>query len=69
MISRRAEQSLRKTSRPWRPAIAIAALAALVAGCADVPAQQAVRVDSAASTRKLAALPRKPGELTPVSIY
>jgi curli biogenesis system outer membrane secretion channel CsgG len=63
------ELLLQEPSRPWRPAIAIAAIAVVLAGCADVPAQQAVRVDSAASTRQLKALPRKTGELIPVSIY
>jgi curli biogenesis system outer membrane secretion channel CsgG len=68
-MTRRTELLLQETSRHWRPRIAIAAIAALVAGCADVPAQQAVRVDSAASTRQLKALPRKTGDLIPVSIY
>jgi curli biogenesis system outer membrane secretion channel CsgG len=69
MMTRGTELSLQETSRHWRPAMVIAAIAALVAGCADVPAQQPVRVDSAASTRQLKALPRKTGELIPVSIY
>lgn len=42
---------------------------ALVAGCADLPQDQLARVDAAPSTRQLQALPRKTGELTPVSIY
>jgi curli biogenesis system outer membrane secretion channel CsgG len=69
MMTRRTEFSLQKTSRRRWPALAIAAMAALVTGCADAPAQQPVRVDSAASTRQLKALPRKTGELIPVSIY
>ncbi len=71
-MTRRTEPSLQETSRHCRPGIAITAIAAiavLVAGCADVPAQEAARVDTAASTRHLQALPRKTGELTAVSIY
>ncbi len=68
-MTRRTELSLQETSPHWGHGIAIAAIAALVAGCADLPAQEPARVDSAASTRQLKALPRKTGELTPVSIY
>jgi curli biogenesis system outer membrane secretion channel CsgG len=69
MTTRRTELSLHEPRRHPRPGIAIAALVALVAGCADLPANEPVRVDAAASTRQLQALPRKTGELTPVSIY
>lgn len=68
-MTRRTEPSLQETSRRWWPGIAITAIAALVAGCADLPVQEPARVDATASTRQLKALPRKPGELTPVSIY
>ena len=72
MMTRETELSLLETSRRWRPGIAvtaIASIAALVAGCADVPVQEPARVDAAASTRQLKALPRKTSELIPVSIY
>lgn len=72
MMTRGTELSLLETSRRWRPGIAItaiASIAALVAGCADVPVQEPARVDAAASTRQLKALPRKTSELIPVSIY
>jgi len=68
-MTRRIELSLRETSRHWAPAIAFAAIAALAVGCADLPVQEMARVDASASTRQLRALPRKTGELTPVSIY
>ena len=72
MMTRGTELSLLETSGRWRPGIAItaiASIAALVAGCADVPVQEPARVDAAASTRQLKALPRKTSELIPVSIY
>lgn len=48
--------------------------AALVAtltctACANTPSEQPVQVDSARSTQSLKKLPRKPGELTAVTIY
>ena len=72
MMTRGTELSLLEKGRRWRPGIAItaiASIAALVAGCADVPVQEPARVDAAASTRQLKALPRKTSELIPVSIY
>jgi curli biogenesis system outer membrane secretion channel CsgG len=60
---------LGRPSRAWRMGIALSVLSALFAGCANVPADEPARVDATASTRQLMALPRKTGELTPVSIY
>jgi curli biogenesis system outer membrane secretion channel CsgG len=42
---------------------------AFVAACANTPAYEAPRVDAAVSTQALKQLPRKQGELVPVSIY
>jgi len=52
----------------WR-AIPVAACAVLIAGCANLPRNEAPRVDAAPSTPVIKALPRKPGELVTVSIY
>ena len=41
----------------------------LLAGCANTPTYQAPHVDAGPSTPMVKALPRKPGELTSVSIY
>ncbi len=48
--------------------LAAALAALLVGGCAHTPADTPARVDAAPSTQALKALPRKRGELTPVSI-
>lgn len=57
----------------FRGASALAAVAATVAafmtGCADMPAYEPPHVDAAPSTALIKALPRKPGELTAVTIY
>lgn len=56
-------------ARSWATAAA-AVLAALACGaCANPPSHEAPRVDAAPSTQALKAQPRKPGELTTVSIY
>jgi len=47
---------------------ALAALT-LLGACAATPAVEPARVDAAASTKALMALPRRSGELVPVSIY
>jgi curli biogenesis system outer membrane secretion channel CsgG len=69
MMTRRTGFWLHGTDRHWLPHIAIAAVVALAGGCADVPRDQPARVDAAPSTQQLRALPRKTGELIPVSIY
>ena len=48
--------------------IAAALAALLLGGCAHTPTDTPARVDVAPSTQALKALPRKRGELTPVSI-
>ncbi len=45
------------------------AMTALVSACAGTPAAEPPHVDSAASTQALKSLPRRSGELLPVSIY
>lgn len=50
--------------------LAMATLAALMtSACADLPTDSAPQVDAGRSTTMMKALPRKPGELTAVSIY
>ena len=50
-------------------ACVVAVFTALAAGCANAPRNEPPRVDAAPSTQAVKALPRKPGELTTVSIY
>jgi curli biogenesis system outer membrane secretion channel CsgG len=69
MIMRRINSWLHGKSCTGRLQVSIAAFVTLVTGCADVPQYQAARVDAAPSTRQVLALPRKTGDLIPVSIY
>jgi len=56
-------------TRAWAVTATLSLSLAWVTGCASVPAGEAPQVDSAPSTQAIKALPRKPGELTPVTIY
>jgi curli biogenesis system outer membrane secretion channel CsgG len=59
----------RSAAPAWRASAALALAAWLCGACAAAPTNDAPRVDAARSTQALKAQPRKPGELTTVSIY
>ena len=59
----------RISRRAWIAPTAAAAFTLLLTACANTSAYEAPRVDAAPSTQAVKALPRKPGELTTVSIY
>jgi curli biogenesis system outer membrane secretion channel CsgG len=55
--------------RTWIAPTGATAFTLLVTACANTSAYDAPRVDAAPSTKAVKAVPRKPGELTTVSIY
>jgi len=59
----------RTARRLWVAPTVAAALTLLLTACATTPTYEAPRVDAAPSTQAIKALPRRPGELTTVSIY